>query len=85
MPWFVVTARQQITFKLKTEAERIAERIAEAKGIAKGNAYEKPPPLMWAVFFGARRFCRYSGALHQVESFAQRQVRLHEAAAKDIR
>jgi hypothetical protein len=40
---------------------------------------------MWAVFFGARRFCRYSGALHQVESFAQRQVRLHEAAAKDIR
>jgi hypothetical protein len=28
--------------------------------------------------------CR-AGALHQVESFAQRQVRLHEAAAKDIR
>jgi hypothetical protein len=47
--------------------------------------YLQPPPLMWAVFFGARRFCRYSGALHQVESFAQRQVRLHEAAAKDIR
>lgn len=41
MPFFVVTARQQITFKLKPEAERIAERIAEAKGIkAKGNGYE---------------------------------------------
>jgi len=46
MPWFVVTARQQITFKLKTEAERIAERIAEAKGIAKGNAYEKPSSVL---------------------------------------
>jgi transcription antitermination factor NusG len=41
MSFFVVTARQQITFELKTEAERIAERIAEAKGIkAKGNGYE---------------------------------------------
>jgi transcription antitermination factor NusG len=41
MPFFVVTARQQINFKLKPEAERIADRIAEAKGIkAKGNGYE---------------------------------------------
>jgi transcription antitermination factor NusG len=41
MPFFVVTARQQITFKLKPEVERIADRIAEAKGIkAKGNGYE---------------------------------------------
>jgi transcription antitermination factor NusG len=41
MSFFVVTARQQITFKLKPEDERIAERIAEAKGIkAKGNGYE---------------------------------------------
>ena len=43
MPFFVVTARQQINFKLKPEAERIADRIAEAKGIkAKGTATNAP-------------------------------------------